>query len=542
MEFYVIGKTVYLKREIGVKTDFQFRYRLNIRSIEKDIDTSKLATVIRGYAGEPDDNGVYPIEEEYISPNINYIGRLETDPYTSENMLAERLKSKLKEVLIDEPQVSLKIDFVDLRASGYNQGAPSEGDYGYIIYEPMNDLNIEARIVEIEEEYNGRVEPIRTSVVISNIRETATKKMTRFQQTQRKINDLFEGKQKLPYSALDNAVRNATEALLSTQTELEFNNGLIAREKTNPNSLVVLNSAGLGVSKDGGYSFRSAITGDGIVADVINSGTLSSINVNSVNIYGSYIESSTGNGKVVLADGEIKSFINNERVMSLDSDGLKMWSDFNFIAGTLRGRKRSNSKFGIELMAHREYLSLGFRVTGTQIIEPWFEMSRDAETNYTSIYGGNRDGSDWGDLRLYSSGGRYLGNGGGVPRTEIRNYNTDLKWGGIMNFIGRDYDAQDRDDERFSYEIWQYDGTGDRASTQLFKVDRKVTNIYSQQAYLPDQTFLKTSNNQYDNALGIVLNNSIRVHGDPSVNINPILSAYEINVTYTPGSGYSIMR
>lgn len=279
-----------------------------------------------------------------------------------------------------------------------------------------------------------------------------------------------------------------------------------------------------------------------VSADKIKVGTLTGITLSAVNIRGSNVESVNGTGKVILADGEIKSFINNDRVMSLDSDGLKIWSDFNFIAGTLRGRNRSSSKFGIELMAHREYLSLGFRVTGTQINEPWIEMARDSETNYTSIFGGNRDGSDFGDLRLYASGGRYLGNGGGVPRTEIRNYNTDLKWGGIINWIGRDYDAQDRDDERFSYEIWQYDGTGDRSSTQLFKVDRRVTNIYSQQAYLPDQTFLKTSNNQYDNALAVVLNSSIRVHGNPTININPIISAYEIEVTFNPGSGYSIMR
>lgn len=282
MEFYVVGKTVFLKREIGVKTDFQFRYKLNIKNIEKDIDTSKLATVIRGYAGEPED-GVYPIEEEYISPNIEYIGRLEADPYTSESMKRDRLKSKLREVLIDEPQVSLTIDFVDLRASGYNQGAPSEGDYGRILYEPMNDLNIEARIVEIEEEYNGKLKPIHTSVVISNIRETATKKMTRFQQTQRKVNDVFEGKQKLPYNVLDDAVRNATETLQSAQTELTFDNGILSIDKLNPNEVVILNSKGLGISRDGGQTVTTAMTGRGIVADVITGGQ---INANNVTIYG----------------------------------------------------------------------------------------------------------------------------------------------------------------------------------------------------------------------------------------------------------------
>lgn len=272
-------------------------------------------------------------------------------------------------------------------------------------------------------------------------------------------------------------------------------------------------------------------------ASNIISGTLKSIDIQGVNITGSKVESSSSLGKVILENGEIKSFKGSDRVMSVDEEGLKIWQPNNLIAGTLRGESTGLNTYGIELMAHREYLSLGFRESGTSNNNPWIEMRRDSATNYTAIYGGNRDGSDYGDLRLYSSAGKYLGNGGGVPRTEIRNYNTDYKWAGIINFIGRDYDAQDdRNGERFSFEVWQYNGTGNRTSSQLFKVDKYVTNIYSQEAYLPSKTYLK-SGNQYDNALGIALNQSIQVHGVPSA--NPILSCYEITVTYNPGSGYT---
>src|SRR5699024_885560 len=50
---------------------------------------------------------------------------------------------------------------------------------------------------------------------------------------------------------------------------------------------------GLGFSRDGGKTYRSAITYEGIVADAITTGTLRSIYIEAVEIYGSYIEGST---------------------------------------------------------------------------------------------------------------------------------------------------------------------------------------------------------------------------------------------------------
>ncbi len=57
-------------------------------------------------------------------------------------------------------------------------------------------------------------------------------------------------------------------------TELEFENGILAIDKSNPNNIVLLNSAGIGISKDGGNTFNTAMTGMGMVADVITSGSL----------------------------------------------------------------------------------------------------------------------------------------------------------------------------------------------------------------------------------------------------------------------------
>ena len=83
----------------------------------------------------------------------------------------------------------------------------------------------------------------------------------------------------MPYNALDEAVKRATEALQSAQTELEFTNGIIARDPDDPNRLVLYNSAGLGISDDGGQTFRQAITYLGVNTDVLTAGQIHTNNI-----------------------------------------------------------------------------------------------------------------------------------------------------------------------------------------------------------------------------------------------------------------------
>src|SRR5699024_7276263 len=94
------------------------------------------------------------------------------------------------------------------------------------------------------------------------------------------INDLIEGRKKLPYSVLPAAEQNAMRALQKARTELIFGEskngvqGIIAQEKDDPNRMVWLNSAGWMISTDGGATSKVAATADGIVADVITAGIL----------------------------------------------------------------------------------------------------------------------------------------------------------------------------------------------------------------------------------------------------------------------------
>src|SRR5699024_7004238 len=92
----------------------------------------------------------------------------------------------------------------------------------------------------------------------------------------KQLDDLIAGRKKIPYSVLYDAVQNATKAIQNVHTELKTptNGGLMAVDKDDPNKLVTYNAAGIGISEDGGATYRTAMTGEGLTADVVTTGIL----------------------------------------------------------------------------------------------------------------------------------------------------------------------------------------------------------------------------------------------------------------------------
>src|SRR5699024_55641 len=105
-----------LRMMIGNDTDFQFRYGHNIKTINRTIDTTNLATKIAG-TGDPELN----ITASYTSPNVAIFGELDAPPVNDERFKSETaLEAELQARLIDEPVVSITIDIIDLRYVGYS--------------------------------------------------------------------------------------------------------------------------------------------------------------------------------------------------------------------------------------------------------------------------------------------------------------------------------------------------------------------------------------------------------------------------------------
>ncbi|EEM72121.1 MULTISPECIES: phage tail protein [Bacillus cereus group] len=269
-EMSISGNIVKFQTRIGEDTDFQFRYNFNIKTFERNVDTKNLGTYIRGY-------GADGLMREYTSPNKDIFGFSEAPQINDDRFTTtEGLDRALREAIQDTPLVSITIDFVDLRKAGYPYIVPNEGDRVLLIYEPMN-VDIETRIMEIEEEYDANLEPISCRVTLANYRKDFAG--TLLQNVQKTLGEIVTDDGKVKHNVLDDGVKRASAAIKSAETALTFENGILAIDPKNQNNIVAFNSAGIGISRDGGHSFKNALTYEGLVAEVGVVGAFSANNI-----------------------------------------------------------------------------------------------------------------------------------------------------------------------------------------------------------------------------------------------------------------------
>lgn len=277
-EFEVTGNHVSIKRKIGNDTGFQLRWKSNIKAIDKEVDTQNLSTYIKGYGGTPNEAGVYPVVREYDS-NIDKFGlKVAHAVYDEATSTIAGMDARLRKELISEPQLSITVDIATVEGEVKN-----EGDTGFIIYEPMT-IKVSARAVELAEtfEYIDRSwRAVKTNVTLSNFKNRLSDHVTRFGQTSKQVDRLFAGLEKLPYNVLPEAIRLAAEAINNSLTEVQYpvGQGIVLQDPNNPNNMVRLTSAGIGLSTDGGVTYRSALTGAGIVTNELVAGIIRTNNI-----------------------------------------------------------------------------------------------------------------------------------------------------------------------------------------------------------------------------------------------------------------------
>ncbi|WP_158738616.1 phage tail protein [Alteribacillus sp. YIM 98480] len=275
-EIEIDGTHLRFYQQIGRKTDIQFRYKHNIKTIEREVDTSNLSTYIKGFGGEQNDDGTYPIEEEYTSDMADVYGIRHAPPVYDERFTtSEGMQEHLENIIEDTPKIKFKIEAVELLHAGVDTEQLEIGDELFVIYEPL-DIDITARVIEITD----YPEQNRSAVfTLSNFENNVTQDIADFNRTKQQMDSIFEGRTTLPYNVLDSAVKNATEALTEAETELNFEDGIQAIDPDDPNRVVVFNSAGMGISDDGGASFSEAITADGFVLSAGAIGQLAANNI-----------------------------------------------------------------------------------------------------------------------------------------------------------------------------------------------------------------------------------------------------------------------
>lgn len=156
------NKHLVFEKEIGEDKDSQFRYKNNIKVLDRTVDTTNLTTVIKGY-------GADGLEVEYRSPNVGLYGERHAEPVRDERFTnPENLIEKCKKAIQDVPEVSIEVEVSQL---GFDANL---GDKVWLIYEPLN-LEFQTRIMSVRSWPFLNRSPV---VELSNRKQTFTDLLT----------------------------------------------------------------------------------------------------------------------------------------------------------------------------------------------------------------------------------------------------------------------------------------------------------------------------------------------------------------------------
>lgn len=163
-------KWIVVKNRIGEETDYQIRYKHNLKTISKSVDSSKIKTAVRvNY--NVNDLGEYRSSFTYYSPNESkYRKRKFAEPLYLDHVTTWEEANRIASTYLnDVPEVTIECEFVELQRAGY-EGEVQLGNSLFLIDERMG-IDIEARIVEIETFPESSKSP---RIVISNAQKTMT--------------------------------------------------------------------------------------------------------------------------------------------------------------------------------------------------------------------------------------------------------------------------------------------------------------------------------------------------------------------------------
>ncbi|MCG4283887.1 phage tail protein [Lacticaseibacillus paracasei] len=312
VEFSVEGTVVHVVPAMGSDLSTIVRKKFNLDTAEIQTDSTKFATYGRGYGAysKPNDTTSQRLEVEYKSPLYDYyypkFGAIESVPVADERYaIANNLLAAVKEKVDKSWAISLTLNLVDLQSVGYKYAMANPGDYITVIDESLN-FSDKVRIIKVTSDYDIRGTRTKTEVECGNLSFAEQQKTS-----QSTLSNVAAGKIPVPNEWLTSQVQLATNNLLAARTELRFTDqGIIAVDKSDSNKVVILNSAGLGVSTDGGQTFKSAITADGVVADRLFGNLISGITYETTDAASEYTIRLKGGAMELLKGDDLVSGIN----------------------------------------------------------------------------------------------------------------------------------------------------------------------------------------------------------------------------------------
>lgn len=279
LEFYIQGKTIYLVDAVGSDTNFLYKHKLNASNVSKSIDATSYFTHIKGFGNYKDKGEKQSyltdakLKLEYTHPLASIVGMRESLPVVDGRVKNEEtLKQMMRNTIDNSLNVTVNATLHDLRKQGYSHGIPQLGDRTFLLDERIN-LKQEIRVYGLEERYDEQdvLKDCNVEFGSQSIRKRRKANITAITNAMQKV---LEGRLELPFNVLTGVAKDMVSKIQSASTELVFENGIQAWSKDNPNVGLILNSAGLYITADGGKTAQLAMTGEGIVANSITSGQI----------------------------------------------------------------------------------------------------------------------------------------------------------------------------------------------------------------------------------------------------------------------------
>jgi hypothetical protein len=345
VEFSVEGKAVHIVPAMGSDLSTIVRKKFNLDTAEIQTDNTNFATYGRGYGAysNPDDTTSPRLEVEYKSPLYDYyypkFGAIEAVPVADERYtIADNLLTAVKEKVDKSWAISLTLNLVDLQSVGYKYAMANPGDYITVIDESLN-FSDKVRIIKVTSDYDVRGTRTKTEVECGSLSFAEQQKTS-----QSTLSNVAAGKIPVPNEWLTSQVQLATNSLLAARTQINFTDqGIIAVDKSDSNKVVILNSAGIGVSTDGGQTFKSAITADGVVAERIVGNLISGVAFKTASTNGFGMELHNGEIKFSKDDFEFGTLTATADGATGEPNGFAIWNQPGSIFSINQGSSTGGS-------------------------------------------------------------------------------------------------------------------------------------------------------------------------------------------------------
>lgn len=319
----------------------------DIASIDNDIENLRNEISIENNfnANEIEERSFYIIEREFYDQN-----------YVDDEVLYEDAKKEFDK--IKEPQIIINVDivnFLEIVESQKDWEKLSIGDTIGVYYEKFN-LNITARLIEIDYDYeSGNV-----NVTIANIKDVEDDRKKIYKMIYKSVSSSTKvniNKNKWDQTTTDlgkigeiinNKWDTATREIAAGVNESVIINGrgITILDPNDPLKLLRATHGILGISSDGGASFRHAITSQGILAERLygqiitgnnliigdadgvlqilgNKATITDDQLNEVMKFGLYETSPSDKFGILLQKFDISNNITHKVIMDKD-DGFKI--------------------------------------------------------------------------------------------------------------------------------------------------------------------------------------------------------------------------